>query len=1108
MKASYLHVLYTFHIITILFSQIVNSNVTCDDDPQCENAILQGIGCNHREYGCIMKNEICKRTCGTCNDPCYSKGCPYDCKVVNGQAECFCPKGYMMDHRLNTCNDINECRQNPNICGNSRNFECVNYEGSYRCQNKNQKCDETKQKIYFNKQFKSEPYPQCCDLSSEETCGVTKEYSVPKTFSTRIVGGTVPEESRPWLGFAKITASYPGEFPELQAQKCSVSILSETSLLTAAHCLSNLKIFSYSQNKMISGTLEMIELYFGLENRNTSEIFNQCGDMHYVPDYRAVSRLIDLRLNPETIKIHPEYDSDTMSNDIAVIKLNRPLKLASGVNQKSDKSSFLRPICLPNQEVPAVGQNCFVSGWGNLKDSVNLKQGDILEASILQEVTVPIQDVKKCKAKPKDLSYIHPDYHHLLKGNSWSDSFNNEKQLCAGIETGELDSCHGDSGGPLVCQRCSSCNFYVAGIVSYGISCGMKGLYGRYTKVSYYEKWINQMIDDSFDERRYDENMKLNSKSCLKQKWGEWSSWSQCSATCGKNGKMSRKRDCIRLDGDSASSCRELGGSSKQVKPCDRITPCAVFGEWSDWSGCSVTCGRGGLKTRSRSCEGATCGEEELVQKFACDIVKCAEMWGDWTEWSICSVTCDLEKGNQVRSRNCLGSSENCEGEKQELKVCENGDQNVRCQKKCADVLSVYLKNSVVTGEYVYEENLNGWKSKENGFFLYTLERNGKKLFVISPKNSGLENVMAYADIKDGKNCPEEEGIVFNIYNNGNFEAVENFEVDDCTCKDGWQISGKENEIFSKSSTQKYLYKGSEKLNIYTVENSGVFYWVVGLQIGSFSGVSAYSSSGKRCLKYVDDWNLKNGRGEFIKDESLKFSCVQSDDKVNVDEKWSEWSACSETCGRAGVRTRMQNGAVQNERCNVKKCESGKPETTTSTTTTTTTTTTTSTTTASKSEEIEDCSSYVDERQACQTDQWKSECFGKFKDWMKENCARTCCELKSERVCKDEYDQCKNYKSSCTVAKYSAFMTVKCPKTCGTCATALARKATMSRSGAIIGNNQEMKPWDEPQIPNDQYQSVNNQYLNYQNSWTSMGNPNNWNWQNNQVHNFGNRRWG
>ena len=40
------------------------------------------------------------------------------------------------------------------------------------------------------------------------------------------------------------------------------------------------------------------------------------------------------------------------------------------------------------------------------------------------------------------------------------------------------DTCQGDSGGPLMCQRINSCNWYVAGIVSFGLpTCGLT--YGK-----------------------------------------------------------------------------------------------------------------------------------------------------------------------------------------------------------------------------------------------------------------------------------------------------------------------------------------------------------------------------------------------------------------------------------------------------------------------------------------------------------------------------------------------------------------------------------------------------------------------------------------------------
>ena len=47
-----------------------------------------------------------------------------------------------------------------------------------------------------------------------------------------------------------------------------------------------------------------------------------------------------------------------------------------------------------------------------------------------------------------------------------------------------------------MCQRCSSCAWYMAGIVSVGpLTCGSPNEPGIYTKVIAYEQWIRQNVN-------------------------------------------------------------------------------------------------------------------------------------------------------------------------------------------------------------------------------------------------------------------------------------------------------------------------------------------------------------------------------------------------------------------------------------------------------------------------------------------------------------------------------------------------------------------------------------------------------------------------------------
>lgn len=155
------------------------------------------------------------------------------------------------------------------------------------------------------------------------------------------------------------------------------------------------------------------------------------------------------------------------------------------------------------------------------------------------------------------------------------------------------------------------------------------------------------------DGRPY-ENMTCNEQGCpVDCIWGDWSSWTLCTATCG-NGSQARSRIIAQKRAFGGIPCQ---GFSKGKQRCS-LSPCPVDCEWETWgawSTCSVSCG-GGVSNRTRAtmrkkehggqeCLGLAT-EPRDCNKQPCP-VDCK--WEDWGSWSICSLTCGA--GVRKRSR-------------------------------------------------------------------------------------------------------------------------------------------------------------------------------------------------------------------------------------------------------------------------------------------------------------------------------------------------------------------------------------------------------------------------------------------------------------------------
>uniref|UniRef100_W5LV75 Peptidase S1 domain-containing protein n=1 Tax=Lepisosteus oculatus TaxID=7918 RepID=W5LV75_LEPOC len=258
-------------------------------------------------------------------------------------------------------------------------------------------------------------------LSVTESQAQTAPVCGQAVLNTRIVGGQSAQPgSWPWQASLRLNGGHT----------CGGTLINSQWVLTAAHCFGS------------PITPSQWTVYLGVTDTGSST-------------NTVSSKVLQ-------IIRHPNYDSSTNNNDIALMKLNSSVSF----------NNYIQPVCLADTSSSFYnGTSCWVTGWG---DTV---EGGTTLPSTLQEVQLPIIGNRQCGC----LNDV------VFGANSVTGNM-----ICAGVLEGGKDSCQGDGGGPLVCKQGSS--WIQAGVVGFGEGCAQPSLPRVYTRVSQYKDWINEQV--------------------------------------------------------------------------------------------------------------------------------------------------------------------------------------------------------------------------------------------------------------------------------------------------------------------------------------------------------------------------------------------------------------------------------------------------------------------------------------------------------------------------------------------------------------------------------------------------------------------------------------